>query len=71
MQAMNLEENKDQTESQTTENYYTLQALQGLKGVLSPQEELVFMNILFSSSATFRGGNFGLSRKEVESDSEL
>lgn len=63
---MNLEENKDQTESQTTENYYTLQALQGLKGVLSPQEELVFMNILFSSSATFRGGNFGLSRKEVE-----
>lgn len=63
---MNLEENKEETESQTTESYYTLQALQGLKGVLSPQEELVFMNILFSSSATLRGGNFGLSRKEVE-----
>lgn len=63
---MNLEENKEQTENQATQNYHTLQALQGLKGVLTPQEELVFMNILFSSSATLRGGNFGLSRKEVE-----
>lgn len=63
---MNLEENKEQTENQATQNYDTLQVLQGLKGVLTPQEELVFMNILFSSSATLRGGNFGLSRKEVE-----
>ncbi|AZS18181.1 hypothetical protein EI981_07385 [Paenibacillus lutimineralis] len=45
---------------------YSLNVLQALKGILSQEEELVFMNILFSSSATLRSGNFGLSRKEVE-----
>src|SRR5690606_25064418 len=34
--------------------------------MLTEEEELTFMNILFSSSATIRVGNFGLSRKEVE-----
>ncbi|MBD3109272.1 hypothetical protein IEO70_13035 [Bacillus sp. AGMB 02131] len=37
-----------------------------LRGILSENEELVFMNILFSSSASIRSANFGLSRKEVE-----
>lgn len=59
------EDRVEPAENQAAESQ-TLQALQGLKGVLTPQEELVFMNILFSSSATLRGGNFGLSRKEAE-----
>ncbi|MDR0268013.1 hypothetical protein [Paenibacillus sp.] len=45
---------------------YSLNVLQSLKGILTQEEELTFMNILFSSSATLRAGNFGLSRKEVE-----
>ena len=48
------------------ENMNPLSALQQLQGVLSKQEELVFMQLLFSSSATMRNNNFGLSRKEVE-----
>ncbi|WP_090744264.1 hypothetical protein [Mesobacillus persicus] len=40
--------------------------MQSLKGMLTEAEELAFMNILFSSSASIRSGNFGLSRKEVE-----
>ncbi|MGO0059113.1 hypothetical protein ACTID9_03705 [Brevibacillus fluminis] len=40
--------------------------MQLVKGVLTEEEELAFMNILFSSSASIRSGNFGLSRKEVE-----
>ncbi|MFP5111685.1 hypothetical protein ACSU64_04820 [Bacillaceae bacterium C204] len=40
--------------------------MQSLKGFLTENEEIAFMNILFSSSATIRSGNFGLSRKEVE-----
>jgi hypothetical protein len=47
-------------------NVNPLNAMQSLKGILSEQEELAFMNILFSSSASIRSGNFGLSRKEVE-----
>ncbi|MBT2765385.1 hypothetical protein [Paenibacillus sp. ISL-20] len=47
-------------------NMNPLNALQALRGVLSEAEELAFMNILFSSSATLRAGNFGLSRKEIE-----
>lgn len=43
-----------------------LSALQSIQGFLSKEEELTFMQILFSSSATIRMGNFGLSRKEVE-----
>lgn len=40
--------------------------MQSLKAILSETEELAFMSILFSSSASIRAGNFGLSRKEVE-----
>lgn len=47
-------------------NANSLSILQSLKGMLTEEEELTFMNILFSSSATIRVGNFGLSRKEVE-----
>lgn len=44
----------------------TLNSLQTLRSVLTPREEQAFMSILFSSSATIRANNFGLSRKEVE-----
>ncbi|WP_251553957.1 hypothetical protein [Neobacillus muris] len=40
--------------------------MQSIRGILTQEEELTFMNILFSSSASIRSGNFGLSRKEVE-----
>lgn len=43
-----------------------LSALQSIQGFLTKEEELAFMQILFSSSATIRMGNFGLSRKDVE-----
>jgi hypothetical protein len=55
---------EEETERMTNAN--PLNALQAIKGVLTEEEELVFMNILFSSSASVRGGNFGLSRREVE-----
>lgn len=42
-----------------------LTAMQDLRAVLSPDEEYVFMHILFSSSATVRSGSFGLSRKDT------
>lgn len=45
---------------------FSLNSLQKLAGFLTKEEELAFMHILFSSSATIRQGNFGLSRKEVE-----
>ncbi|TQR06985.1 hypothetical protein FG383_18560, partial [Psychrobacillus soli] len=44
----------------------TLNSLQTLRSVLTNREEQTFMSILFSSSATIRANNFGLSRKEVE-----
>ncbi|WP_027415711.1 hypothetical protein [Aneurinibacillus terranovensis] len=47
-------------------NVNPLNVMQSLKGILSEEEEVTFMNILFSSSASIRSGNFGLSRKEVE-----
>lgn len=58
------------TGSQPSENehndHHTLNSLQTLRSVLSTREEQTFMSILFSSSATIRADNFGLSRKEVE-----
>ncbi|WP_147533053.1 hypothetical protein [Bacillus marasmi] len=45
--------------------------MQSLKGMLTETEELTFMNILFSSSASIRSGNFGLSRKEVEKQLQI
>lgn len=47
-------------------NVNPLNVMQSVKGMLTETEELAFMNILFSSSASIRSGNFGLSRKEVE-----
>lgn len=47
-------------------NINSLNVMQSLRGILTEEEELAFMNILFSSSASIRSGNFGLSRKEVE-----
>lgn len=57
--------NMNETNSNET-NINPLHVMQSLKGMLSEREEMTFMNILFSSSATIRAGNFGLSRKEVE-----
>lgn len=48
------------------QNFQPLNALASLKGILTETEELAFMNILFSSSASIRSANFGLSRKDVE-----
>jgi hypothetical protein len=47
-------------------NVNPLNIMQSLKGFLTENEETTFMNILYSSSASIRSGNFGLSRKEVE-----
>jgi len=62
--------NKEDMELKKEENEYindnSLNALQSIQGFLTKEEELTFMQILFSSSATIRMGNFGLSRKEVE-----
>ncbi|WP_062110081.1 hypothetical protein [Bacillus niameyensis] len=44
----------------------TLNSLHTLQSVLTGREEQTFMSILFSSSATIRANNFGLSRKEIE-----
>lgn len=60
-----LTESGNETE-QMRPNVNPLSALQSLQGILSKEEELAFMQILFSSSATIKKGNFGLSRKEVE-----
>lgn len=57
------------TEGQAFEEEHedlSLNSLQALRSVLSNREEQAFMSILFSSSATIRANNFGLSRKEVE-----
>lgn len=47
-------------------NTNNLNALSNLKAYLSTEEELVFMQLLFSSSASIVGQNFGLKRQEVE-----
>ncbi|WP_397361848.1 hypothetical protein [Paenibacillus sp.] len=47
-------------------NVNPLNVMQAIRGMLTEVEEFVFMNLLFSSSATIRAGNFGLSRREVE-----
>lgn len=59
-------EKNDQNEMIHDVNVNPLNVMQSLKGFLTEEEELTFMNILFSSSASIRSGNFGLSRKEVE-----
>lgn len=53
-------------EADSSINDNPLNAMQSLRGVLSESEEIAFMHILYSSSASIRSGNFGLPRKEVE-----
>lgn len=60
------EKEKNLIEMKNDLNVNPLNMMQSLKGILTEEEELTFMNILFSSSASIRSGNFGLSRKEVE-----
>ncbi|AEP01023.1 MULTISPECIES: hypothetical protein [Heyndrickxia] len=57
---------KDDFSERVFDNASPLNAMAALRGILSEEEELAFMNLLFSSSASIRGANFGLSRKEVE-----
>lgn len=57
--------NKDQ------QSVNPLTMLNELKGYLSTAEELAFMQLLFSSSASIRGQNYGLKRKELEKLLEL
>lgn len=40
--------------------------MNNLKGYLTTEEELAFMQLLFSSSASIKGANYGLRRKELE-----
>ncbi|WP_018664350.1 hypothetical protein [Heyndrickxia acidiproducens] len=54
------------SQEREAENTSPLNVMASLKGILSETEELTFMNLLFSSSASIRAANFGLSRKEVE-----
>ncbi|WP_258000484.1 hypothetical protein [Bacillus sp. Marseille-P3661] len=60
------EEKNKEVGNEHVANANPLYALQAIKGVLTEDEELTFMNIMFSSSASVRSGNFGLSRREVE-----
>lgn len=57
------------TENIKSENEKTnppsLSSMNALQSYLTEKEEMTFMHILYSSSATIRGGNFGLSRKDV------
>lgn len=48
------------------QNLNPLMVMQNLKAFLSTEEELVFMQLLFSSSSAIKGQNYGLKRKEVE-----
>ncbi|MFS0781241.1 hypothetical protein [Bacillus sp. 1P06AnD] len=57
-----MEENQYDQDSQ---NVNPLASLALLPSVLSKQEELTFMNILFSSSARVRRDNFGLPQKQL------
>ncbi|MFC0474986.1 hypothetical protein ACFFHF_06815 [Robertmurraya beringensis] len=59
-------EKKNPNDSIKESNLNPLNVMQSIRGILTQEEELTFMNILFSSSASIRSGNFGLSRKEVE-----
>ncbi|WP_308221974.1 MULTISPECIES: hypothetical protein [unclassified Lysinibacillus] len=44
----------------------SLAMIDQLKGYLTTEEELAFMQLLFSSSASIKGANYGLRRKELE-----
>lgn len=44
----------------------SLAMIEQIKGYLSMEEELAFMQLLFSSSAAIQGANYGLRRAELE-----
>lgn len=44
----------------------TLMMMNNLQSYLTSEEELAFMQLLYSSSASIKGANYGLPRKEVE-----
>lgn len=67
MKTESIESNKETG----TENKQPLAQMNGLRSYLTLDEERAFMEILYSSSATLRAGNFGLSRREVEKTLEL
>lgn len=58
--------NENQASENENPSDLSLNSLQSLRSILTNREEQAFMAILFSSSATIRMNNFGLSRKEVE-----
>ncbi|MDD1505576.1 hypothetical protein PVA17_22925 [Lysinibacillus sp. CNPSo 3705] len=43
----------------------TLMMMNSLKGYLTTEEELAFMQLLFSSSASIKGANYGLAKKDL------
>lgn len=57
---------ENQASPEENDQYHSLNSLATLRSVLTSREEQTFMSILFSSSASIRSTNFGLSRKEVE-----
>lgn len=59
-----IEDNEFEANEQR--EYKPLSMMSSLQHVLSKDEEYVFMQLLFSSSARVRSDNFGLPRKEVE-----
>lgn len=61
-----MDKSMSNEEAEEVQNTNPLNTLHALRGVLSETEELAFMHILYSSSASIRMGNFGLPRKEVE-----
>jgi|SRR5699024_539212 len=46
-------------------NHQSLANMNILQSYLTKKEEMAFIHLLYSSSATIRAGNFGLSRKDV------
>ncbi|MED1950136.1 hypothetical protein [Brevibacillus centrosporus] len=68
---MKTEPISSESEARAEINVNPLNVMQSLKGILTEVEELTFMNILFSSSASIRSGNFGISRKEVEKQLQI
>jgi len=71
MEIKNIKSDTENERNGERENKQRLAHLNHLQSFLTENEELAFMQILYSSSATLRAGNFGLRRKEVESILEI
>ena len=63
---MSTENTGSEPFNEKTANEQPLAHMNKLSSYLTEEEELAFMNILYSSSAVIRAGNFGLRRKDVE-----